>query len=243
MADRIQKVLAGLGLGSRREIEQWIRDGRLSLNGTVVQLGDKFSPGDKLLLDGCPLKVAQPKQRSRVLLYHKPAGEVCTRSDPEGRPTIFDHLPELPYGRWITVGRLDLNSAGVLLLTNDGELAHRLMHPKYHLEREYAVRLLGTVDKAMIKRLREGVVLDDGVSRFDEIQFQGGKGANSWYHVTLHSGKNREVRRLWDSQGITVSRLIRVRFGTIALPRDLKAGESRELPKSVVESLFAWVKD
>ncbi|MBI1196137.1 MAG: pseudouridine synthase, partial [Gammaproteobacteria bacterium] len=184
MSERLQKVLAGLGLGSRREIEGWIAEGRLRVNGQVAKLGDRVESSDRVSFDGRTVHLsALATDRSRVLIYHKPVGEVCTRKDPEGRPSIFEHLPALRQGRWILIGRLDLNTSGLLLLTNEGELAHRLMHPSSEIEREYAVRILGEVDEAMIKRLQEGVELDDGEAAFASVRDAGGTGANHWYHV------------------------------------------------------------
>ncbi len=210
MAERLQKFLARMGLGSRRQIEDWIRQGRITVNGVVAQLGNQVNGAEKIQIDGRPIQVRPFGQRRRVLAYYKPVGEVTSRHDPEGRPTIFEHLPLLRDSRWVAVGRLDLNTQGLLLLTNDGELANRLMHPSSQIEREYAVRVLGEVPLEMLKRLREGVALEDGVARFDEIREAGGEGANHWYHVILREGRHREVRRLWESQGVTVSRLTRV---------------------------------
>jgi len=229
-------------LGSRREIENWIAEGRLAVNGETAELGVRVSPTDKVSLDGKPVNLAAAvPQRSRVMMYHKPVGEVCTRSDPEGRPSVFAHLPSLKQGRWILVGRLDLNTSGLLLLTNDGELAHRLMHPSSEIEREYAVRILGEVDADMIKRLQEGVELEDGPAAFASIRDAGGTGANHWYHVILREGRRREVRRIWESQGVRVSRLIRVRYGNIVLPRGLADGRFRDLDPGELSELMASV--
>lgn len=220
-----------------------IEEGRVSVNGKTVSLGDKAEWGDKVHVDGKPVKMAyRPVVKHRVLAYHKPEGQICTRSDPEGRPTIFDKLPDMRSGRWIAVGRLDINTSGLILLTTDGELANRLMHPSNEIEREYAARILGEVDEPMKRRLRKGVELDDGPAKFNSIVDAGGQGANHWYHVTLHEGRNREVRRLWESQGVTVSRLSRVRFGPIAMRRGLKPGEWDELERNDIEALRAVVK-
>ena len=241
MADRLQKVLANLGLGSRREIEDWIRSGRIHVNGELATLGMQVEGNEALLLDGKPIKLFDRPFRRRVLMYFKPVGEMTTRDDPEGRRTIFESLPRINQGRWISVGRLDLNTQGLLLVTNDGELAHKLMHPSSEIEREYAVRVLGEVTEEMLKNLKKGVELEDGVSKFDEIIAAGGEGANSWYHVILRGGKNREVRRLWESQGLTVSRLIRVRYGSVSLPRGLKPGKFDDVDEESLKALLAMV--
>lgn len=228
--ERLQKVLARAGYGSRREIERLIEAGRLTVNGRIAVLGEAVSLQDEIALDGRRLPVSVDRDTPRrVLIYHKPEGEICTRSDPEGRATVFERLPKLRTGRWISIGRLDINSAGLLLLTTDGDLAHRLMHPSREIEREYAVRVLGTVTPEQIAQLRRGVELDDGPARFRDVIDAGGHGANHWYHVVLTEGRNREVRRLWESQGLAVNRLIRVRYGPIALPRSLRAGKWADL--------------
>jgi 23S rRNA pseudouridine2605 synthase len=236
--EKLQKVLARAGYGSRREIEGWISEGRIKVNNRVAKLGDRVSERDRISVDGKRVQQTRLKERrSRVLVYHKPVGEVCTRSDPEGRETIFKHLPRLVGGRWITVGRLDLNTSGLLLVTTDGELANRLMHPSHQVEREYAVRVLGEVDADMLKRLQQGVELEDGPAHFDAIIDAGGDGANHWYHVVLREGRNREVRRLWESQGVQVSRLMRVRYGAITLPRGQRPGRWEDLPEEMVNDL------
>jgi 23S rRNA pseudouridine2605 synthase len=241
MAERLQKFLARMGLGSRRQIEDWIRQGRITVNGVVAQLGNQVNGAEQIQIDGRPIQVRPFGQRRRVLAYYKPVGEVTSRHDPEGRPTIFEHLPLLRDSRWIAVGRLDLNTQGLLLLTNDGELANRLMHPSSQIEREYAVRVLGEVPPEMLKRLREGVALEDGVARFDEIREAGGEGANHWYHVILREGRHREVRRLWESQGVTVSRLTRVRYGPVTLRRGLRPGHWDELDEAQMAELLQAV--
>jgi 23S rRNA pseudouridine2605 synthase len=236
--EKLQKVLARAGYGSRRELEEWIKSGRVKVNNKVATLGDRVSSTDRISVDGKPVQQTRLKERrSRVLIYHKPVGEVCTRSDPEGRDTIFNHLPRLASGRWITIGRLDLNTSGLLLITTDGDLANRMMHPSHQVEREYAVRVLGEVDAETIKRLKEGVELEDGPAHFDVVAKVGGEGANQWYHVVLREGRNREVRRLWESQGVQVSRLMRVRYGPVSLPRGQKPGRWEDLPDDVVNSL------
>jgi 23S rRNA pseudouridine2605 synthase len=231
MSEKLQKVLARAGFGSRREIEGWISEGRISVNGKVSQLGDRVTEEDVIRLDGHVVSKTRlaHSHKCRVLLYHKPVGEVTSRSDQEDRPTVFDNLPNLRNGRWIAVGRLDINTSGLLLFTNDGELANRLMHPSYHIDREYAVRVLGEVSDESLEQLKTGVKLEDGIGRFTSIEDRGGEGANHWYHVILEEGRNREVRRLWESQGVTVSRLTRVRYGPISLPRWLRPGRWEEL--------------
>jgi len=226
-SERLQKVLAQAGLGSRRAMETWIKQGVIKVNQSVAELGAKVEVGDRVRVDDRQYEVCEldEKERPRLLLYHKPDGEISTRNDPEGRKTVFQRLPQLQNGRWIAVGRLDINTSGVLLFTNSGELANRLMHPSSEIEREYAVRILGEVDETMLKNLKQGVELEDGLAKFDSIEDAGGQGSNHWYHVTLKEGRNQEVRRLWTSQGVTVSRLIRVRFGDLLLPRDLRLGK------------------
>lgn len=238
MSEKLQKVLARAGLGSRREIERWIDEGRVQINGMTAKLGDRVELNVKIKIDGKPvyLQTTQPI-RTRVLMYHKPVGEICSRSDPEGRPTVFDRLPRLQDQRWIAIGRLDINTAGLLLFTNNGELAHRLLHPSYEVEREYAVRVLGEVDRGMLNRLQQGVELEDGMASFTSIVDAGGEGANHWYHVVLNEGRNREVRRMWESQGVDVSRLMRIRFGTVTLPRSLRVGKCEDLEKDAIRAL------
>lgn len=239
--ERIQKVLAKIGKGSRRDMERAIEEGRVRLNGELAKLGDRAGLEDQIELDGKVIKVEQIKAR-RVLVYNKPEGEVSTRRDPEGRPTVFDRLPALPGERWIVVGRLDLNTSGLLLFTNDGELANRLMHPSGKIDREYAVRILGEVRPEHVQAMHEGVELEDGLARFTDIQEFGGSGANSWFHVVIMEGRNREVRRLWESQGLKVSRLKRVRYGSVFLDADVRAGTWKELPKAEVDKLAALVE-
>lgn len=236
--ERIQKLLARAGVGSRREVEGWIEAGRLVINGQPVAPGQKASVDDRIELDGKRLDITEGAEvLRRVLIYNKPEGEVTTRKDPEGRPTVFDSLPRLKDHRWIAIGRLDINTTGLVLFTTDGELANRLMHPSRQIDREYAVRVFGEVDEAMIKRLSEGVLLDDGMAKFSDITEAGGKGINQWFHVTLLEGRNREVRRLWESQGVRVSRLKRVRYGPIFLPSRLTVGKWEELDQKAVDSL------
>lgn len=236
--ERVQKLLARAGVGSRREIEGWMEAGRLLVNGKPVQAGQKATTEDKFELDGKVLDVASAAQVvRRVLIYNKPEGEVTSRKDPEGRPTVFDRLPRLKDQRWISIGRLDINTTGLVIFTTDGELANRLMHPSSQIDREYAVRVFGEVDDAMQARLLEGVLLEDGMARFSDISPAGGSGINRWFHVTLLEGRNREVRRLWESQGVRVSRLKRVRYGPIFLPSRLTLGKWEELEQKAVDTL------
>ena len=234
---KLQKVLANLGLGSRRKMERWIEEGRVTVDGSVATLGDRVHAGQALRLDGKPLEVDAAEQ-VRVLLYHKPVREVCSRDDPEGRKTVFERLPKLKSGRWISVGRLDFNTSGVLLFTTDGALANALMHPSSAIEREYLVRVMGRVDEPMLERLKDGVELDDGLARFSDIQEGGGDGINRFFYVVLMEGRNREVRRLWESQGTAVSRLKRVRYGEVFLPSKLKKGQWLELPQRDVDVIY-----
>lgn len=241
-SERIQKVLSAQGVGSRRAIEDWIREGRITINGRQAVLGDHCTDTDRIIVNGRPIQIKKLEAaETRVLLYHKPIGEVVSRNDPEGRPVIFTQIPKLDRGRWISVGRLDINTQGLLLLTNNGELANRMMHPSYEVEREYAVRVLGTVSPNTIERLLSGVDLEDGFAKFLSIREAGGEGANHWYHVTTAEGRNRIVRRLWESQGVVVSRLIRIRYGMVGLPAGLRLGQSYELPTDLIEKLMSSV--
>jgi 23S rRNA pseudouridine2605 synthase len=237
--ERLQKVLAALGLGSRRTIEEWIRDGRVSVNGVIAELGARVGPSDRVLIDGKPIDLAQRAHTEApvVLGYHKPVGEMTTRSDPQGRPTVFERLPPPPSGRWIVVGRLDVNTSGLLLFTTDGELAHRLMHPSSEVEREYLVRVRSHPDRETLDVLRRGVELEDGWARFDRIEAEASTDGHAWFRVVLHEGRNREVRRLWSAVGHEVSRLMRIRYGPVELPRDLRPGQSRLLPAELVAEL------
>ncbi len=240
--ERIQKVLARGGLASRREIERWIEEGRLNVNGVKVTPGLHLKPGDQVQINGRVVNWEKyTEQPTRVIVYNKPTGEVVTRRDPQGRPVVFTRLPRLDVGRWISVGRLDINTSGLLLLTNNGELANRLMHPSTEVDREYAVRILGEVPDEMIKLLKEGVELEDGKAHFDDIQFFSGEGANKWFHVVVKEGRNRLVRRLWESQGVTVSRLMRVRYGPAVLPGNVRAHDSYELNNKELSLLMEFV--
>jgi pseudouridine synthase len=250
-APRLQKMLADLGLGSRRQIETWIAAGRVEVNGVVAILGQRVGPRDRVVIDGRAVgrKPVEGASEPRVLLYKKRVGEVVTRADPDGRRTVFRKLPELVQGRWIAVGRLDINTSGLLLLTNHGELARRLMHPSFELPRRYAVRVLGDLDAAVLQQLRRGVSLDDGPARFDLIERTSAvddeegsaSSANNWYHVVVREGRNRLVRRLLESQGVRVSRLMRVGYGPIQLGGGIRSGSFRELDRAEVTSLFEAV--
>ncbi|WP_373873585.1 23S rRNA pseudouridine(2605) synthase RluB [Pseudomonas pseudonitroreducens] len=237
--EKLQKVLARMGVGSRRDVEAWIEEGRVKVNGAVATLGQRVGDRDAIAVDDRLLKREKIEEHvRRVLIYNKPEGEVCTRDDPEGRPTVFDRLPRLRSGRWINVGRLDINTTGLLMFTTDGELANRLMHPSYEMDREYAVRVRGEVDEEMIERLKAGVMLEDGPAKFSDIQeAPGGEGFNHWYHVVVMEGRNREVRRLWESQGVIVSRLKRVRFGPVFLTSELTMGRYREMGQRELDIL------
>ncbi len=238
-AERVQKVLANAGLGSRREIETWIASGRLQVNGHPARLGDRVTARDRISLDGRPLRhlpVSAP--RRRVIVYNKPEGEVVTRRDPEGRPTVFQRLPKLSRGRWVAVGRLDVNTSGLLLLTTDGDLANRLMHPSRQVDREYAVRVVGEATSEEIGRLLEGIELEDGRARFASVKEAGGAGVNRWYQVVLREGRKREVRRLWEAIGHRVSRLIRIRFGEVTLGPRLFSGQWRDLEDDELNGLL-----
>ncbi len=239
LSERIHKLLADAGLGSRRQIERWISQGRVSVNGRIAKLGDRIDGSERLLIDGRPVRL-RPRsagtEPARVIAYYKRTGEISTRSDPEARPTVFDDLPVLRKGRWIGIGRLDFATSGLLLFTNDGTLAHRLMHPSFGIEREYAVRIIGSASAEQLAKLQTGIELEDGPAAFDAIVEDGGSGRNCWYRVTLREGRNREVRRLFEAVGLTVSRLIRVRFGPVALGR-LRRGKWRDLTAAETAAL------
>ena len=237
-AIKLQKALADAGHGSRREIETWIAAGRVFVNDEPAHIGQRVKSTDKVKLNGRLVYLKDAQRLPRVLIYHKPEGEIVSRDDPEHRASIFEKLPRLRGARWIAVGRLDFNSCGLLLVTDSGELANRLMHPRYGLEREYAVRVLGELTPEQIYLLQTGVELEDGVAHFNRVSVAGGEGANRWYHVTLNEGRNREVRRMFEKVGLTVSRLMRVRYGPVALPPQLKRGQHRELEDADVKALM-----
>jgi len=245
-SEKLQKALATAGLGSRREMEQLIADGRVSINGMPAKVGDRVKAGDLVKVNGRVVRLSWKRQVPRVLIYHKPEGEIVSRDDPEGRPSVFDHLPSIRGGRWITVGRLDFNTEGLLIFTSNGDLANHLSHPRYEVEREYAVRLLGALTGEQMNQLLTGVELDDGVAKLESIVPAGGEGANQWYRLVIKEGRNREVRRIMEQMGLIVSRLIRVRFGPVAMPSRLKRGMQEELPEGEVQELMKWcglVKD
>ena len=242
-ADRIQKVLAAAGLGSRRYIDRLIEAGRVRVNDRVAQPGDRLNPYDRVSIDRRRVRLGSMPSgatgaRPKVLAYYKPEGEICTREDPQGRRTVFAGLPKLRRGRWISIGRLDINSSGLLLFTDDGSLAERLMHPRNRVEREYAARVSGRASAKQLKTLTQGVRLDDGVARFSSIRDSGGKGRNHWYRVVITEGRNREVRRLWESQGLSVNRLIRIRYGSCSLPRSKRPGQFWELKREEIGTLL-----
>ncbi len=241
--EKLQKVLARIGVGSRRDVEAWIGQGRIKVNGAVASLGQRVDLFDAISVDGQVVKREESRENvRRVIMYNKPDGEICTRDDPEGRPTVFDRLPRPKEGRWVNIGRLDINTTGLLMFTTDGELANRLMHPSYEMDREYAVRVRGEVDDDMLLRLKNGVILEDGPARFTDIKkAPGGEGFNHWYHCVVMEGRNREVRRLWESQGLVVSRLKRVRYGPVFLNSDLPMGRWREMSQQEVDILAAEV--
>lgn len=243
MTEKLHKVLARAGLGSRRHIEQWIQQGRVTVNGEVARVGARVDAGDRLAVDGRPVAAtAAAPAAARVLVYNKPPGELVTRSDPQGRPTVFRALPPLERGRWVAVGRLDINSTGLLLFTDDGGLANRLMHPRANLDREYVARVFGRVDQAMIDRLKAGIELDGRPARFKSVTPVGDDaGPNRTFRVVLTEGRNREVRRLWEAVGCSVNRLKRVRFGPVKLPRDLQPGDWRNMPATQVRRLLEAV--
>ena len=239
MSERIQKVLSRLGVGSRRQIEEWIRQGKVYINGQSAKIGDHISKSDKVMVSGKQINLSQASEVARrVIMYYKNEGEICSRNDPEHPDSVFDHIPKLKNGRWISIGRLDLNTCGLILFTTDGELANRLMHPSFEVEREYASRVLGDVPQVALDNMLKGVDCEGDILKFDSIRDAGGEGANHWYHVILHQGRYREVRRLWESQDIRVSRLKRVRYGTISLPRSLRQGKWQELTDSEVNGLM-----
>jgi len=236
--ERIQKALSRMGFGSRRDIESQIEQGRVKVNGKVITVGTKVCVGDRVQIGSQQAVIKEPETKVRVLVYNKPEGEVCSRKDEKGRATVFDHLPQIKGSRWISIGRLDINTNGLLLFTNHGELANRLMHPSGEIEREYAVRVNGSVTNAVVKQLQNKIQLDDGPAHFDSIEDAGGQGSNHWYHVVLREGRNREVRRLWEAVDVRVSRLIRVRYAHVTLPRNLRRGKAVEMDLEEVKLLM-----
>jgi 23S rRNA pseudouridine2605 synthase len=246
MPERLHKLLAAAGVGSRREIEDWIRAGRITVNGVTATVGQSVELRDRVAIDKRPfrfkLESKSGKPRApRVLLYNKPEGEIVSRDDPQGRPTVFAQLPRLRGAKWIAVGRLDVNTGGLLLFTTSGDLANRLMHPRYEVEREYAVRVMGVLSKAQAQQLLQGVEMEDGLAKLEHIEDRGGEGSNHWYHVVLKEGRNREVRRIFQAVNLMVSRLIRVRYGAITLPPRIKRGQMLELEPAQVQALLKMV--
>lgn len=246
MPERLHKLLAAAGLGSRREIEDWIRAGRITVNGVTATVGQSVELRDRVAIDKRPFrfklesKTGKPRA-PRVLLYNKPEGEIVSREDPQGRPTVFAQLPRLRGAKWIAIGRLDVNTGGLLLFTTSGDLANRLMHPRYEVEREYAVRVMGVLSKAQAQKLLQGIEMEDGLGKFEHIEDRGGEGSNHWYHVVLKEGRNREVRRIFQAVNLMVSRLIRVRYGAITLPPRIKRGQMLELEPAQVQALLKMV--
>ncbi|MBT8421945.1 MAG: rRNA pseudouridine synthase [Gammaproteobacteria bacterium] len=242
MAERLQKYLAGLGKGSRRQIEGWIKAGRIQVNGEPAELGMRVDGSEHIVIDGQPLRKPKRERPHRTLMYHKPAGEICSRTDPDGRRTVFDALPKTIDARWISVGRLDYQTTGLLLVTTDGELANKLMHPSSQLSREYSVRVRGELSDEAIEQLLNGIKLDDGEARFDTLSIKDSKGANQTCLVTVSEGRNRIVRRLFEQVGCTVSRLMRVSYGPLKLPRNLRPGKHRKLEPEEAAALRAAVR-
>ena len=239
-SQKLQKVLAAAGLGSRREMETWITAGRITVNGEVAQLGLRVSEQDRILVDKRPLRYSFEVELPRVMIYHKPEGEIVSRDDPQARKSVFDSLPRLKHARWVSIGRLDFNTEGLLVFTTDGELANRLTHPTFEVEREYAVRIMGELTQEHMDQLTTGVELEDGPAYFERIIEEGGDNANHWYRVVIREGRNREVRRMFAAIGMMVSRLIRVRFGMINLPARVKRGQILELDVQQVVALLKW---
>jgi 23S rRNA pseudouridine2605 synthase len=237
---KIHKVLAQAGLGSRREMEELIRAGKVKVNGAVAQVGMRVQPGDVIRVAKRQVTVRDSAKLPRIILYHKPEGEIVSHDDPRGRPSVFDRLPPMRRGKWLAVGRLDYNTCGLLIFTTSGELANRLMHPRYEVEREYAVRIVGKLTEEKARQLTRGVRLEDGMARFEILEERGGRGVNNWYRVVLREGRNRIVRRMFDAVGYRVSRLMRVRFGSVSLPFGLRRGTWRELDEEQTGAMLAW---
>lgn len=241
-SQKLQKVLAQAGLGSRRAMETWIEAGRVSVNGKIAGIGTRVMPADRLMVDGRPVRIESAEAAVRVLLYHKPEGEIVTRDDPQGRETVFTRLPRLRGSRWLSIGRLDVSTSGLLLFTTSGDLANTMMHPRFAVEREYAARVFGKLSDEQGKQLLDGVTLEDGVARCESLIDEGGEGSNHWYRLIMTEGRNRVVRRLFEAVGFSVSRLIRVRFGPMQLPPRLKRGQIEELAPAEVKQLTAWLE-
>jgi len=242
-SQKLQKILAQSGLGSRRAMETWIAEGKVTVNGEVATIGTRVSPRDVIKVGAKTVRWQAAERTPRVLLYHKPEGEIVSRDDPEGRATVFDKLPSLRDGKWLAIGRLDFNTSGLLIFTDSGELANRLMHPRFEIEREYAVRIIGQLSDEQQRKLLKGIKLDDGLARCEFLDDEGGEGTNHWYRLALREGRNRVVRRLFETLGLTVSRLMRVRFGVVTLPSRLKRGQLLELPAGEVKQLLTWLSE
>ena len=238
--ERLQKILAASGVGSRRQMEEWISNGWVQVNGKTAQLGDKVSPDDQVTVKGNAIKLKWADRLPRIILYYKQEGEIVSRDDPQGRVSIFDRLPQAASSRWVAIGRLDINTSGLLILTTSGELVQRFAHPKFEVQREYAVRVLGEVSREQMQQLTQGIMLEDGLAQVERISEQGGEGANKWYNVVIKEGRNREVRRIFEHIGLTVSRLVRVGFGPIGLPNRLKRGQFYELNPAEVAAILKW---
>jgi len=237
---KIHKVLAQAGLGSRREMEELIRAGKVKVNGALAQVGMRVQPGDVIRVGKRQVTVRDSARLPRIILYHKPEGEIVSHDDPQGRPSVFEKLPPMRRGKWLAVGRLDYNTCGLLMFTTSGELANRLMHPRYEVEREYAVRIIGKLGDEHVRALKKGVRLEDGMARFEDVEERGGRGTNNWYRVVLREGRNRIVRRMFDAVGYKVSRLMRVRFGVVSLPFALRRGSWREVDEEHTGAILAW---
>jgi 23S rRNA pseudouridine2605 synthase len=239
-SEKLQKVLAQAGVGSRRDMEVAIVAGRVRVNGIPATIGTRVTPHDRIQIDGRPVRKSKPDRLPRILIYHKPEEEIVSRDDPEGRASVFDSLPRVKGGKWISVGRLDYNTSGLLIFTTSGDLANRLSHPRFEVEREYAVRVMGELSEEQCATLCSGVQLQDGMAKFEWLREEGGAGANHWYRVMLREGRNREVRRMFEAIGVMVSRLMRVRFGMINLPSHVKRGAVKELDEKQVKDVLDW---
>jgi 23S rRNA pseudouridine2605 synthase len=242
-SQKLHKVLAQAGLGSRRLMEEWIREGKVTVNGTVATIGTRVKPSDSIRIGRKSVRWPATHRLPRVLVYHKPEGEIVSHEDPEGRASVFDQLPQLRGAKWLAVGRLDYNTSGLLIFTTSGELANRMMHPRFAVEREYAVRIIGQLNASQLERVKNGIELSDGLAKCDAVTDEGGEGSNHWYRIVLREGRNRVVRRMFEALGLTVSRLIRVRFGVVALPPRLKRGQVTSLPAAEVKRLLAWLDE
>lgn len=242
-SQKLHKVLAQSGLGSRRMMEEWIREGKVTVNDAVAGIGTRVVPTDVIRIGRRIVRWPGTHRLPRVLVYHKPEGEIVTQDDPEGRVTVFERLPEVRGAKWLAVGRLDYNTSGLLIFTTSGELANRMMHPRFAVEREYAVRIVGQLTPTQIDRLKNGIELSDGLAKCVSVEDEGGEGTNHWYRIVLREGRNRVVRRMFEALGLTVSRLMRVRFGVVALPPRLKRGQVSALPAAEVKRLLAWLEE